>query len=71
MNYTSAAIGVIALVGVVTWVTTASKMFTGPVEVNGVSEIAISELKGGTEGRHSGHGFALNSDKAKAEPGVR
>ncbi|EAA64822.1 hypothetical protein AN1702.2 [Aspergillus nidulans FGSC A4] len=35
MNYTSAAIGVIALVGVVTWVTTASKMFTGPVEVNG------------------------------------
>ncbi|KAL4763722.1 putative GABA permease [Aspergillus foveolatus] len=66
MNYTSAAIGGIALVGVVTWVTAASKMFTGPVEVNGVSEIAISELKGGTEGRHSGHGFGLNSDKVKA-----
>ncbi|KAL2870250.1 putative GABA permease [Aspergillus lucknowensis] len=33
MNYTSAAIGVIALVGIGTWFTTAHKQFTGPVDV--------------------------------------
>ncbi|KAL2814305.1 amino acid/polyamine transporter I [Aspergillus granulosus] len=32
MNYTSAAIGVIALVGIGTWITSARKKFTGPVD---------------------------------------
>ncbi|KAL4974868.1 hypothetical protein BDW66DRAFT_160907 [Aspergillus desertorum] len=35
MNYTSAAIGVIALIGLVTWAFTACRRFSGPVEVNG------------------------------------
>lgn len=30
MNYTSAAIGVIALISLITWVTTGRKQFTGP-----------------------------------------
>lgn len=30
MNYTSAAIGVVAVIGVVTWVTTGKRQFTGP-----------------------------------------
>lgn len=30
MNYTSAAIGVIGLISVVTWLTTGRKNFTGP-----------------------------------------
>lgn len=33
MNYTSAAIGVIMLVSVVTWLTTGRKQFTGPADV--------------------------------------
>ncbi|KAL5342817.1 amino acid/polyamine transporter I [Aspergillus crustosus] len=33
MNYTSAAIGVIALIGIATWFTTAHRRFTGPVVV--------------------------------------
>lgn len=33
MNYTSAAIGVIALISVVTWLTTGRKQFTGPADV--------------------------------------
>ncbi|KAE8353230.1 amino acid/polyamine transporter I [Aspergillus coremiiformis] len=34
MNYTSAAIGVIALISIVTWVTTGRKHFTGPESMN-------------------------------------
>lgn len=30
MNYTSAAIGVIGLVSIITWITTGRKQFTGP-----------------------------------------
>lgn len=36
MNYTSAAIGVIALISFVTWLTTGRKHFTGPGGMNAV-----------------------------------
>ncbi|KAL6238892.1 hypothetical protein BDW75DRAFT_237078 [Aspergillus navahoensis] len=49
MNYTSAAIGVIALIGVVTWASTACRRFTGPVEVDLMSGVAIAESQGGNE----------------------
>ncbi|CEL10752.1 Putative GABA permease [Aspergillus calidoustus] len=49
MNYTSAAIGVIALVGIGTWVVSARKRFTGPVDmVHGVGR--------STEGEPSAYG---------------
>jgi steroid 5-alpha reductase family enzyme len=49
MNYTSAAIGVIALVGIGTWVVSARKGFTGPVDmVHGVGR--------STEGEPSAYG---------------
>lgn len=38
MNYTSAAIGVIMFIALVTWVTTARKHFSGP-EVEGVRDL--------------------------------
>lgn len=31
MNYTSAALGVIALISLLTWITTGRKAFTGPI----------------------------------------
>jgi ammonia channel protein AmtB len=34
MNYTSAAIGVVALLSIVTWITTGKKNFTGPGAVS-------------------------------------
>lgn len=34
MNYTSAAIGVIGLISVVTWITTGRKHFTGPAAMH-------------------------------------
>lgn len=37
MNYTSAAIGVIALISLITWVTTGRKQFTGPGAVSFLS----------------------------------
>ena len=42
MNYTSAAIGIIALISLVTWVTTGRKNFTGPQ----VEEGRVVELRG-------------------------
>lgn len=36
MNYTSAAIGIIGLLAMATWFTTARKRFTGPSEVRGL-----------------------------------
>ena len=44
MNYTSAAIGVIALVSIVTWITTGRKAFTGP-QIGG--EIAVLNARFG------------------------
>ena len=38
MNYTSAAIGVIGLISIITWVTTGRKSFTGP-QVGSVARI--------------------------------
>lgn len=37
MNYTSAAIGVIALLSIITWITTGKKNFTGPGAVSFLS----------------------------------
>lgn len=42
MNYTSAAIGVIALISIVTWITTGRKAFTGP-QIGG--EIAVLDAQ--------------------------
>ena len=36
MNYTSAAIGIIAIISIVTWITTGREAFTGP-RIDGVS----------------------------------
>ena len=44
MNYTSAAIGIIALISIITWVTTGRKAFTGP-QIGG--EIAILDARDG------------------------
>ncbi|KAL4885566.1 GABA permease [Aspergillus karnatakaensis] len=43
MNYTSAAIGVIALIGVLTWFTTAQKRFTGPVNAVETVDAPVAE----------------------------
>ena len=40
MNYTSAAIGVIALISIVTWITTGRKHFTGP-DTGGIRNVDI------------------------------
>ena len=37
MNYTSAAIGVVALISIVTWITTGRKQFSGPGAVSFLS----------------------------------
>ncbi|KAL4899767.1 hypothetical protein BDW74DRAFT_188926 [Aspergillus multicolor] len=54
MNYTSAAIGVIALVAVGTWGLTARKRFTGPVEgIEGEGE-GETGIAGGNKGKRVG-----------------
>lgn len=48
MNYTSAAIGVVALISLVTWLTTGQKHFTGPggmSVLHGREEVAQSEAE--------------------------
>ena len=42
MNYTSAAIGVIGLISIITWITTGRKNFTGP-------ETGVTNVKFGPE----------------------
>ncbi|KAF9890903.1 hypothetical protein FE257_005479 [Aspergillus nanangensis] len=42
MNYTSAAIGVIGLLSLVTWATTGRKRFTGPLDVRGLLVDGVS-----------------------------
>lgn len=53
MNYTSAAIGVIGLISLVTWITTGRKHFTGPltavVAVHGEGSVTRSGSLGDTE----------------------
>ncbi|KAJ0421627.1 GABA permease [Aspergillus carlsbadensis] len=62
MNYTSATIGVIALVGVGTWIVSARKRFTGPVdtvhEVGGLGEVEVESSADGNE-------VAVGSDDEK------
>ena len=57
MNYTSAAIGVIALISIITWITTGRKQFTGPQ----VGNVAVAEdvhdrasLQVSRDGAHEG-----------------
>jgi choline transport protein len=50
MNYTSAAIGVVMLISLITWITTGRKRFTGPdagrfLDVGGRQEVAAPEPK--------------------------
>lgn len=49
MNYTSAAIGVIGLISIVTWVTTGRRNFTGP-QIGVPAEVVGTEDKGGYAG---------------------
>ena len=64
MNYTSAAIGVIALISIVTWFTTGRKNFTGP-QIGGavaVLEARLGEIPG--HGRLDGTLDSTLDDKA-------
>lgn len=45
MNYTSAAIGIIGLISLVTWFTTGRKHFTGPGGLNAVAVAAPGEVR--------------------------
>ncbi|ORY12966.1 GABA permease [Clohesyomyces aquaticus] len=50
MNYTSAAIGVVMLLSLITWITTGRKRFTGPdsghlLDVSRKEEVAVTESK--------------------------
>lgn len=50
MNYTSAAIGVIGLISIVTWLTTGRKHFTGPetgVSIVGRGVVREEDARGG------------------------
>ena len=49
MNYTSAAIGVIGLISIVTWVTTGRKNFTGP-QIGVPAEVVETGARGGYAG---------------------
>lgn len=53
MNYTSAAIGVIGLVSVVTWLTTGRKYFTGPGDIQGLGPGEKTEGVIPSESEHS------------------
>lgn len=44
MNYTSAAIGVVGVIGIVTWFTTGRKQFTGPADMRNVLRGAMSAV---------------------------
>lgn len=45
MNYTSAAIGVIALISIITWLTTGRKNFTGPqIRATNVDAVAMGKF---------------------------
>jgi choline transport protein len=53
MNYTSAAIGVIALISGITWITTGRKQFSGPGAVNISSgENTATQNVAGTDAQH-------------------
>jgi hypothetical protein len=55
MNYTSAAIGVIGLISLVTWITTGRKNFTGPG--------AVSFLSGQQSGRNAPRPEEVQNEK--------
>ena len=62
MNYTSAAIGVIALISIVTWFTTGRKNFTGP-QIGGAVTVLEARL-----GEIPGHGRLDDTLDDKAAP---
>lgn len=43
MNYTSAAIGLVALLSIVTWFTSATEKFTGPSDVTTIDGVVQSQ----------------------------
>jgi hypothetical protein len=65
MNYTSAAVGVIALVGIGTWVVSARKRFRGPVDtVHGVGD--SSEVEPSADGNGVAAGFAKAQERRES-----
>lgn len=66
MNYTSAAIGVVGLVSVVTWVTTGRKNFTGPLIGGENTRVVDAQAEEGS-GTGSDGGGAGMVEKLKAE----
>ena len=56
MNYTSAAIGVIGLISIVTWITTGRKSFTGP-QIGSVNVVEAAREDKGLQA--SGRGGAV------------
>ena len=67
MNYTSAAIGVIALISLVTWFTTGRKNFTGP-QIGG--EVAVLEARLGDIPGHGRLDDTLDDKAALPEMGA-
>jgi hypothetical protein len=65
MNYTSAAVGVVMLISLVTWVTTGRKQFTGP-KSGGV----VLDDKGGVEARGLDEGEGAREREKGAEGAV-
>ncbi|GKZ29957.1 hypothetical protein AbraIFM66950_007295 [Aspergillus brasiliensis] len=61
MNYTSAAIGLIALLSIFTWFTTARKQFKGPADVQGLVVDGVEQIQ------EAGEGSARCSEKLKSD----
>ena len=61
MNYTSAAIGLIALLAILTWFTTARKQFKGPTDVQGLVVDGVEQVG------EVGEGGASCSEKGKSD----
>ena len=63
MNYTSAALGVIGLISLVTWITTGSRKFTGP-NIDGVK---TDIDRNSTEVIHEKGDFSSDKDEEMRE----
>jgi hypothetical protein len=61
MNYTSAAIGLVAILSFITWLTTARKRFTGPSDVRNLIVDGIESSKA----LASGHNDSKESTASK------
>ena len=66
MNYTSAAVGVVAAISAVTWCTTGRKAFTGPRIGEAEAEFAVLDVRDGLAGLGEGSG---EGEKQEEEEG--